>query len=236
MKKGDRQMPKKDELLHDAMKRTQSNKVRSGYEREIIKMLPSNLNVSRVYSGVPHTKPHTSSQGQVEIEVNTFEEALELFKRPEFTPEPIARVTMVREQDGFAPTVTFYPECLVKPHWKETSEVDLMYPLLFQMIPLPGEQGRKGVAKVYLEWFTRVTPNIIASIRVYVANHKCRYNRHFSPRPEECRVMAVGYPAGWERMQKPFPNAAPFVTVSWDVNEFDEKNTLVDRFREVAHA
>jgi hypothetical protein len=38
---------------------------------------------------------------------------------------------MKREQDGFAPTVTFYPECLVKPHWKETSEVEPDVPCAF---------------------------------------------------------------------------------------------------------
>jgi hypothetical protein len=236
MRRETRHMPKKDELLNDAVKRNQANKVRSGYEREIIKILPSNLNVSRVYSGISHTKPASSSQGQVEIEVGTFDEAVELFKRPEFTPEPISRVTMKREQDGFAPTVTFYPECLVKPHWKETSEVEPMYPVLFQMMPVAGEQGKKGVAKVYLEWFTRVAPNIIASIRVFVADHKCRYHHTESYQRHQQTVTAIGYPTGWERIQKPFPNAAPFVTVSWDVDEFCEGDTLINRLVEATYA
>jgi hypothetical protein len=224
-------MPKRQELLNDAIRRKKTNQVRSGYEREIINILPTNLEVSRVYSGVAHTSKNTSSQGQVEIEVSTFEEALEIYMLPEFCPLPTSMVTMRREQDGFEPSVTFYPSALVKEQWRAEQEVELVYPLLFQMAPLPGEPGKKGVAKVYLEWFTRVNDKVIANVRVYVSDHKCRYE----PRNGGEYKVAVGYPNGLTRVMKPTSTALPFVTVAWYDNEFDQNYTVSDLLREATH-
>lgn len=214
-------MPRKNELLREAITRNKTNRVRNGYETKIVQALPSDLNITRVYCGVSHTGPYSSSQGQVEIEVETYEDALTIARKPELKPVAMSHVTMKRAEQAFIPTVTFYPQELVRESWHSKHNVREIYPLIFQMMPAPGEQGKRGVAKVYLEWFTRIEKGIFANVRTFIRHHGCAYE--MQDPMQQCgnkpMYRPLGMPQGTERRVKLELSSIPFITVYWDADD-----------------
>jgi hypothetical protein len=214
-------MPRKDELLRQAITRNKTNKMRNGYETKIVHALPSDLDVTRVYCGVSHTGPYSSNQGQVEIEVDTYEEAIAITQKPELKPAAVCHVTMKRAEQGFIPTTTFYPDELVRETWRTKHVVHPVYPVLFQMMPAVRAQGKKGVARVYLEWFTRIEEGIFANIRVFIRHHGCKYEMRdpMTHCGNDPMYRPLGLPDGTERRVRLELSSIPFITMYWEVHE-----------------
>lgn len=221
-------MPSKNELLHKESSLRKYNKIRTGFRREIIKALPDSLDITRVHVSDNHMKARSSSQGVVELTLPTFNDALRLREMPGMTPLPTVKVAMERPQQGFVPTISFYPEMLVVDEWVEQHKVTPIYPVIFHMIPIPGGAER---AAVYLEWFIFVRQGLIANVRVFIENHPCAF-RLTNGRIGLKTWEAAWYPRGNTRILSTTYTSRPFVSVYWDRTCFNDEFTLADLLAE----
>lgn len=215
-------MAKKQQLLNEATERERRNRVRAEYEREIVGFLPHNLEVTRVYIAPSHTQKNNNCQGQIDIDVETLAQAVDVIAK--LDPAPMSKVT-VRRSEG-TPLISFYPNDLVPRDWH--CEVRVIYPVLLQVTP---KAGSKSEPMVYLEWFVKIKPTLFANVRVRASKHGIRYTlagSHFKPEglPKHTYMRVMATPSG----------SAPSITAGWDRTYFNDGVTMKDLFTEVQHA